>query len=174
MSNERTFFSTVDSLVPKDTDGIRDVYEYVDGRPQLISSGVGFKESTHKLLLGINNGLFTAGLIGVSADGSDAYFSTYDTLVPEDKNGSFLKIYDARTDGGFPYIAPPAGCEAADECVGAGSEPPTAVVKGSGATHGDTGQFSPPSTKSHRRRGQPGPHAERKRRQRRGRRRGNV
>ncbi len=40
----RVFFSTADPLVPQDTDGIRDVYEYVEGRPQLISSGTGFKE----------------------------------------------------------------------------------------------------------------------------------
>ena len=35
----RTFFATKDSLVPRDKNGeITDVYEYVGGRPQLISS----------------------------------------------------------------------------------------------------------------------------------------
>ena len=40
MSNDgRTFFYTIDALVPKDTNNLRDVYEYVDGRPQLITTG---------------------------------------------------------------------------------------------------------------------------------------
>ena len=37
----RTFFSTTESLVPSDTNEGRDVYEYVDGRPQLITPGTG-------------------------------------------------------------------------------------------------------------------------------------
>ena len=32
------------------------------------------------------------GLIGVSANGTDVYFSTYDTLLTEDQNGDFLKL----------------------------------------------------------------------------------
>ena len=40
MTNDgRTFFSTLDPLVPRDTDKLRDIYEYVEGRAQLISSG---------------------------------------------------------------------------------------------------------------------------------------
>src|SRR5471030_3170101 len=38
----RTFFSTADALAPQDTDSIRDIYEYTEGRAQLISSGTGF------------------------------------------------------------------------------------------------------------------------------------
>ena len=37
----RTFFSTEESLVPDDTDQAQDVYEYVEGRPQLITPGTG-------------------------------------------------------------------------------------------------------------------------------------
>jgi hypothetical protein len=144
MSNDgRTFFSTGDSLVPRDTDGLRDVYEYVEGRAQLISSGTSSKEAT-RALLGINNGLFVAGLVGVSTDGANVFFSTYDTLVPQDRNGGFLKFYDARTDGGFPFIAPPAPCEAADECVGNDSLPPAVPRSTSGAELGSRGNVSSP------------------------------
>ena len=59
------------------------------------------------------------------ANGLDAYFSTYETLVGQDQNGEYLKFYDARTGGGFPYVPPAAPCEAADECHGEGSSPPT-------------------------------------------------
>ena len=37
----RTFFSTTESLVPQDTNEGEDVYEFVDGRPQLITPGTG-------------------------------------------------------------------------------------------------------------------------------------
>lgn len=42
MTNDgRTFFSTIDALVPQDTNQATDVYEYVDGHPQLITPGTG-------------------------------------------------------------------------------------------------------------------------------------
>ena len=94
----RTFFSTDDALVHGDTNNSEDVYEYVDGRAQRITPGTG--DTTQE-----NGGALSfaaePGLIGVSANGTDVYFSTYDTLVPQDLNGAFLKFYDARTDGGF-------------------------------------------------------------------------
>ena len=37
----RTFFSTTEALVPRDTNEGIDVYEFVDGRPQLITPGTG-------------------------------------------------------------------------------------------------------------------------------------
>ncbi len=41
----RAFFATEDSLVPRDKNGdIFDVYEYVGGRPQLISSGLAARD----------------------------------------------------------------------------------------------------------------------------------
>ncbi len=151
MSNDgRTFFSTRDALVPRDTDGLRDVYEYTEGHAQLISSGTSIRELTSGIFsFGVNKELFTAGLVGVSADGANVYFSTYDTLVGQDRNGSQLKFYDARTDGGFPYLAPAAPCEAADECHGAGSAPEAPIHNGSGAELGATGNVSSNTSRSH-------------------------
>ena len=144
----RTFFSTSDPLVPQDTDGIRDVYEYVDGRPQLISSGASERE------IGVAvvhpPGLDRAGLSGVSANGTDVYFSTFDTLVPSDRNGSAaLKFYDARTDGGFAELPSAAPCAAADECAGPGSSPPPASQNGTAAALGALGNFPPSSNVKH-------------------------
>ncbi len=85
----------------------------------------------------------TTGLEGVSADGVDVFFSTFDTLVPEDQNGEFIKFYDARAGGGFPFAEPPPGCKAADECHGAGSIPPSTPRVGTGATLGRTGNALP-------------------------------
>jgi hypothetical protein len=63
------------------------------------------------------------GLESFSENGTDLYFSTFETLVPEDLNGPFLKFYDARTNGGFPIQTPKLPCTAADECHGDASEP---------------------------------------------------
>jgi hypothetical protein len=120
MSNDgRTFFYTSDALEARDTDKIHDVYEYTEGKAQLITSGTAAQDRTQK------SNDRAGGFSGVSADGVNAYFSTYETLVPQDENGSFQKFYDARVDGGFPYVPPAAACEAADECHGEGSARPT-------------------------------------------------
>jgi hypothetical protein len=112
----RTVFATSDALVEGDTDGLVDVYEFVGGRPYLISSG-----TAHSDLLPGNRfypGEYD-GVESISHNGVDIYFSTFDTLAPdEDENGEFLKFYDARTNGGF--VPPPTHlpCVAADECHG--------------------------------------------------------
>jgi hypothetical protein len=158
MSNDgRVFFNTKDPLVAQDVDGeITDVYEFVNGRPQLISSGTASRDSTEGSelvnLLDIPRNAKT-GLESVSADGNDVFFSTYDTLVPQDKNGNFVKFYDARTNGGFAFEPEFAGCEAADECHNEGTQPPPNPVFGTGAALGNGGNVTHPKhhRKKHRR-----------------------
>jgi hypothetical protein len=125
MTNDgRVFFSTEDALVHADTNEALDIYEYLNGRAQLITTGTG---DTHVPPNSLTSVLSRPGLVSVSADGRDVYFSTYDTLVSQDHNGLFLKFYDARAGGGFPANAPPPPCEAADECHAAGSLPPPPI-----------------------------------------------
>jgi hypothetical protein len=135
----RTFFATSDPVVPHDTNKGEDVYEFVNGRPHLISSGTAAANQT----FGLMSFGTRPGLLGVSADGIDVYFATYDVLVGQDRNGESIKIYDARTGGGFPFVAPPPGCAAADECHGPGSNPPAAATNGTGAHLGDAGNARP-------------------------------
>jgi hypothetical protein len=140
MSNDgRTFFYTADPLVPRDTDKIHDVYEYTEGQAQLISSGTGSQDRTKK------SNSRPGGLSGVSANGVDAYFVTYENLVPQDLNGQFLKFYDARVGGGFPYVQPAAQCEAADECHSEGSSSPTLAQIVSENSLGAGGNAEPPA-----------------------------
>jgi hypothetical protein len=145
MANDgRTFFSTKDALVSRDQNGeITDTYEYVGGRPQLISSGLGSRDFTGG---GETLGLFIPeqyiGLEAVSRDGTDVYFSTMETLLPEDHNGEFVKFYDARTGGGFPRDPGLADCAAADECHGSDSSPPDAPAIASGAVLGARGNVA--------------------------------
>src|SRR5262249_30531092 len=131
MTNDgRAFFSTTNSLVPRDGNVIADVYEYVDGRPQLISSGTGDVEGTPQRPI---------GLVGVSSDGIDAFFATFETMVGQDENGAQFKFYDARTNGGFAFEKPAAPCEAADECHGTDSSTPAPLQLGTTATLGSGG-----------------------------------
>jgi hypothetical protein len=105
----RVFFTTLEQLALRDTDEAPDVYEWVDGEAHLISSGTAVEGST---------------LASASADGRDAFFFTRDSLVPQDTNGSPIKLYDARQQGGFLYNAPPFPCKASDECHGPGTQAP--------------------------------------------------
>jgi hypothetical protein len=131
----RVFFATRDPLVAQDTNGqIADVYEFVDGRPQLISKGTNSRDLAGSGFLFPPTRL---GLEAVSRDGVDVYFATFDVLTPEDRNGPFLKFYDARTNGGFDVNYQIAPCEAADECHGEDSSPPAAPQIG---TRGGLGQ----------------------------------
>jgi hypothetical protein len=135
----RAFFSTSDGLAPADSDGLRSVYEFVDGEPRLISSGTSVQDE-----IGLPSGLLgsfhkVVGLEAVSADGLDVYFSTFDTLVPQDRNGQFLKFYDARTGGGFAVPAAGAPCAAADECHGGDSSPPAPANHATGVDLGAGG-----------------------------------
>ncbi len=117
----RVFFTSSEQYVLRDTNEKKDAYEWDDGLVQIISSGTSPADS---------------GLLSVSADGVDAFFFTRDTLTPFDKNGSPMKIYTARENGGFLYTAPPFPCAASDECHGPSTQaaPPPNIdtVEGSG------------------------------------------
>jgi hypothetical protein len=139
MSNDgRMFFVTADALVAQDTNEGTDVYEYTEGRPQLISSGRG---QVYRSQDGV---VVPISLMGVSPSGVNVYFATFETLVPQDRNGAFLKFYDARTGGGFAFTRPSPPCEAADECHDAGSAPPAPTVITSDGNVGGGGNVVKP------------------------------
>jgi hypothetical protein len=73
--------------------------------------------------------------------------------VPEDKNGSFLKIYDARTGGGFDFNPDLGQCAAADECHGEGSQVPPPAQVATGGSLGASGNLPAhggPAKKKHK------------------------
>jgi hypothetical protein len=145
----RAFFSTEESLVPQDANGdIMDTYEYVGGRPQLITSGQASRDFTGgSEILSLVAIPELVGLEHVSRDGTDVYFSTFETLVTQDDNGQFVKFYDARTNGGFPDNPDLGPCAAADECHGTDSSPPAAPVVGTSAGLGNGGNVQPEQQK---------------------------
>jgi hypothetical protein len=100
-NGSRAFFETANSLVPQDTNGQTDVYEWENGHIYLISSGQGVQGSR---------------LDGVSSNGDDVIVQTADVLLPQDVENS-TQIYDARVGGGFPYTTPVYGCDSG-QCQG--------------------------------------------------------
>ena len=102
------FFSSSEPLVLRDTNNASDVYEWKNGKQQLVSTGISE---------------FAASLLSVSADGVNAFFFTRATLVPQDENGNLMKVYNARAGGGFLAIPPLPLCAAKDECHGPGTQP---------------------------------------------------
>lgn len=116
----KVFFTSGDALVPQDTNGERDVYEWHDGSISLISSGAGNSPSI---------------LIEVSESGDDVFFSTTERLVGWDTDTS-TDYYDARVGAGFPE--PPATgapCEG-EACRGPSSVVPVGTGAGTAAFQG--------------------------------------
>ncbi|MGA8746018.1 MAG: hypothetical protein WB507_09150 [Solirubrobacterales bacterium] len=139
----QVFFNSTDSLAPRDLDENEDVYEWEpQGTGTCNAENPNFSKSSETCLGLISTGTspFGSSLLGASADGTDAYFFTRDTLVPQDQNGELVKLYDARVEGGFPYTPTPPLCKASDECHGPGSQEPglppihTTAVAGEGNT----------------------------------------
>lgn len=151
VSNDgRIFFATKDSLVQHDiNEGKVDVYEFTAGRPQLITSGTASRDFTGGTAI-VNILQFPkvahTGLESVSNNGDDVYFTTFDSLVPQDHNGPFVKFYDARVNGGFEPEPEFAGCAAADECHGDGNPAPGTPQIGTSGNLGNSGNLHQGST----------------------------
>jgi len=105
------FFNTRESLVPQDTDGTTDAYEYdlETGKLSLLSSGTG------------ETGTW---FVEASADGRDAFLVTRQKLTGWDED-KLVDLYDARVEGGFPEPSPPLPPCLGDACQGTPSAAPT-------------------------------------------------
>jgi hypothetical protein len=121
----RVFFTTGEQLTLRDSNERKDAYEWENGTQQLISTGTSPSDSE---------------LLSVSSDGRNAFFFTRQKLVPEDENGSTVRLYSARENGGFEFGPPQFSCAASDECHGASTTPAPPLT--AGTTAGTPGQFS--------------------------------
>ncbi len=134
----RVFFNSTEGLVDRDLNEQEDAYEWEpDGyefpaahEPCALAIGC-------VQLLSSGDSQFASSLLGISEEGNDAYFFTREKLAEEDRNGNTIKLYDARSLGGFPYVPPEPQCKASDECHGAGTPTPTPPnIKSVGRTPG--------------------------------------
>jgi hypothetical protein len=132
---DRVFFDSLDALVPQDTNGLNDVYEWerdgsgectqVNGCIYLLTAGVG------------GEGSF---MIDSSASGNDVFFTTRSKLVAEDENEN-IDAYDARVGAPVPANAP--ACSGTG-CQGIPSAPPVFATPAS-VTYEGVGNFAAPA-----------------------------
>jgi hypothetical protein len=128
-NNGQVFFQTSEALLPRDTNGVADVYEYDFARGlHLISTGTSSSGS---------------GLLGSSASGNDVFFIGRQALLPGEPNGESNAIYDARVDGGFPVTAVPV-CTTADACRSASAPQPSIFGEPASQTLSGAGNLVPP------------------------------
>jgi hypothetical protein len=111
------FFDTPSRLLPRDGNGVDDVYSWREGSVQLVSTGSGEQPST-----------FGAA----TPDGSDVYFLTSQPLVKQDTD-QIIDVYDDREEGGLAAQWPPGSPGACEEqgCRGASPTPPAGLPSGS-------------------------------------------
>ncbi|HEY1690308.1 MAG TPA: hypothetical protein VGF95_15745 [Solirubrobacteraceae bacterium] len=134
------FFNSVTSLVPQDTNGLGDVYEYepdeagscmkTEGCVQLISAGTSGEESA---------------FLEASEGGSNVFFVTTAQLTPQDTDTEF-DVYDARVCSEAepctqaPVSPPP--CSSGEACKPAQTPQPT--IYGAPASATFSGAGNPP------------------------------
>ena len=136
----RVFFDSDDALVPQDTNGTVDVYEWEeDGRGScvtpggcvgLVSSGTSSEESV---------------FLEASSDGDDVFFLTQAKLAPQDTDNLF-DVYDARAPhvpgeavGSAVAVPSPPPCGNGDSCKPPPSAQPAIFGSPASATFAGAG-----------------------------------
>jgi hypothetical protein len=140
----RVFFDTAESLLPADTNGQRDVYEFEP-------NGVGSCGDPRGCLslLSTGTGSLETWFIEASPSGDDAFIREFQKLVPRDTVEESQTIYDVRVGGGIPE--PPAlqACTTADACRTAPVSQPSIFGAPASQTFSGAGNLapSPPTVK---------------------------
>ncbi len=114
----RLFFNSNDALLPRDTNGAQDVYEWeAPGTGGCDAEDASYFPQNGGCLYLISSGEspFESEFWEASPDGRDVFFTTGSSLLPQDPGS--LDLYDARAGGGFPQPPEPAQCEG-EACQG--------------------------------------------------------
>ncbi len=159
LSNDgRVFFDSADTLVPQDTNGRVDVYEYepanVGGERNCKESSSTFSELTDGCVALISSGSSNEESVFLDASGTgpggeeaeDVFFLTSAPLVPADKDTAF-DVYDARVCSGStpcsPEVVLPPSCATESSCKAAPSPQPSIFGASGSATFSGTGNLAP-------------------------------
>ena len=123
----RLFFNSFDPLVPEDTNGAQDVYQWE-------AQGTGTCEKSGGCIDLISTGQSPerSEFVDATADGSEVFFETSSSIDPRDPG--LIDIYVARVNGGFPLPSNPAACEG-EACQGPPA-PPNDATPASAAYNG--------------------------------------
>jgi DNA-binding beta-propeller fold protein YncE len=113
------FFESLSRLVPRDTNGLQDVYIWRRAADQEACQATGAELYNPEAggcvsLISSGTGGEEAQFVDSTPDASDAFFKTPVSLLPQDPNR--IDLYDARVGGGFapPTVSPE--CPSAEDC----------------------------------------------------------
>jgi hypothetical protein len=124
----RVFFESSVALVPRDTNGVQDVYEWEQqGVGSCQGSSESFSAASGGCLYLVSSGRSPdkSFFADASAGGDSVFFFTFQPLVDQDQDG-LVDLYDARVGGGFAAqnpSPPPVACEGEGCLAGAGGAP---------------------------------------------------
>jgi hypothetical protein len=138
-NGDRVFFETAESLVPQDTNGRIDVYEW-EHNGSGSCPAVGTVEAEPGCVYLISGGQSTDNSFFADADpdGDNVFFTSRADLTPQATTES-ISMYDARVHGGFPQTS--LACTGTG-CQGVPPAPPTFATPSS-VTFNGVGNFSP-------------------------------
>ena len=149
LDSGQLFFETSEALVPQDTNGEQDVYEY---EPKGVGNCEGTSKTFSEASLGCV-GLISSGaspqessFLEASDSGDDVFFLTKERLLPRDTDNA-VDIYDAHVCSiSSPCmttsVAPPA-CTTTDSCKAAPALQPTIFGAAGSATFSGAGNIAP-------------------------------
>jgi hypothetical protein len=124
----RLYFNAVDSLVPWDTNGVQDVYQW-----EAQGTGTCQRAGGCVSLISTGSSPFYSEFVDATPDGSDVFIRTASSIDPRDP-GAF-DIYDVRVGGGYPPPPPPPPPCVGDSCQNV-PEPPVDPTPASASFRG--------------------------------------
>ncbi len=145
----RLFFDSPDALVPQDTNGLEDAYEYEPpGVGSCTTASVTFSERSGGCVSLISSGTSSSEsvFLDASESGDDAFFVTGAQLSSADNDTGF-DIYDAHVCSAAvpcntaPVFSPP--CTSGDSCKAAPSPQPEIFGSPPSATFNGAGNITP-------------------------------
>ncbi len=143
-NNGRLFFDSPVALVPQDTNGKGDVYEYEP-------AGVGTCHEASGCVNLMSGGRSSeeAAFLDASSEGEDVFFLSASKLVPADTDGA-LDVYDAHVcsaampcGAAGPTVTSPSECVTAESCRSSAAAQPAIFGAPSSATFMGRGNIVP-------------------------------
>lgn len=141
----RLFFNSPDALVPQDTNGVEDVYEYEPtGVGDCTLTNPAFSPRSGGCVSLISSGTSSSESVfyDASESGDDVFFLTASRLTPADQDTAF-DVYDAHVcSASVPCLSAavsPPPCSSGDSCKAAPSPQPTIYGAPASATFNGTG-----------------------------------
>lgn len=145
-NGSRVFFQTPEALLPEDSNGVTDVYEWErpgSGTCETASARFLASAAGCIYLISTGQGSSTAYFGDASPSGDDAYFFTRQQLVGQDIDNN-ADVYDAKEHGGLAFQNPvsPISCESEASCR-SGWAPPVSLESPASTAPANVGNVAP-------------------------------